>query len=117
MKEKVIQGLISTFLVIINYILIIVFLNLLYLIYFILLFFLCCLIYKSSFSVEKNILFIYLFLFIISVFLTEYFDLYIFDIYLFLDLEKFYTYIGGSIAYILAILHSIIFFFTAFKKS
>ena len=39
-----------------------------------------------------------------------------FDIYLFLDLEKFYVYVGGSIAYILAILHLIIFFFSVFKE-
>jgi hypothetical protein len=45
-----------------------------------------------------------------------YFDEKIFDLYIFFNLEEFYIFIGGSIAYILTFLHSIIFLFIAFKK-
>jgi len=117
MKKFVLESSLFTLFISINYILTITFLKAFYPIYFSILFFVCYFIYKIKFDLKKSIFFVYLFLFAMSVFLIEYFDLYIFDIYLFLDLEKFYIYVGGSIAYILAILHSIIFFFTAFKKS
>ena len=52
----------------------------------------------------------------LATYMCGYFDEKIFDFYMFFDLEEFYIFIGGSIAYILTFLHSIIFLFIAFKK-
>lgn len=49
--------------------------------------------------------------FIVSIFLYRFFDDTIFDIFVELDIDRFYTFIGGGVAYILAILHLFIFFF------
>jgi len=101
------------FLTFLHIILNIFFLKSYYILYFITLFIFAFFTFKIK---EVNII-LYLSVFFITIFMLGYFDETVFDLYLFFDLDRFYIYIGGSIAYILTILHSIIFFFIAFKKS
>jgi len=117
MKQQLRYISVFIFLIVVNYLLIIFFLNAYYLFYFAVVFFVSYLLYKIGFGGIKYLFLIYLFLFSLSSFLVEHFDVYLFDMYLFFDLEKFYTFVGGGIIYILSVLHSIIFFFSVFKKN
>ncbi len=100
-----------------NYLLIVLFLNQYYLCYFLVVTIFFYTLHRMRYRVKRYDLGLYVFLFFGSILLVEYFDIYIFDIYLFLDLENIYTFVGGLIAYILSVLHSFIFFFSVFKKS
>ena len=111
MREKTKLGLLLVFLTLINYILILLFLNSYYLLYFCILFFLSLYIGRVRFQIAKSVFFISLLLFIVSDFLIEYFDTSVFNLYLFFDLERIYTFAGGGIVYILSVLHIIVFFF------
>jgi len=65
---------------------------------------------KSAwFPLVKNFI-LSLFFILISPFVFEYFDNEIFNIYLFFDLNHFYYFVGGEVAYILSLLHCFIFF-------
>jgi hypothetical protein len=111
MREKTKLGLLLVFLTLINYILILLFLNSYYLLYFCILFFLSLYIGRVRFQIAKSVFFISLLLFIVSDFLIEYFDTSVFNLYLFFDLERIYTFAGGGIVYILSVLHIIVLFF------
>jgi len=111
MGEKTKLGLLLVFLTLINYILILLFLNSYYLLYFCILFLVTLYIGIVRFQIAKNVFFISLLLFIVSDFLIEYFDTSVFNLYLFFDLEKIYTFAGGGIVYILSVLHIIVLFF------
>jgi hypothetical protein len=111
MREKTKLGLLLVFLTLINYILILLFLNSYYLLYFCILFLVSLYIGRVRFQIAKSVFFISLLLFIVSDFLIEYFDTSVFNLYLFLDLERIYTFAGGGIVYILSVLHIIVLFF------
>jgi len=90
---------------ILNYFLVILFLKGYYLSYFFLLLLSALFVYKT------NIIRGYLRYICLGMF---FFDDEIFDLYLYFNLDRFYIYTGGIVSYILAILHSIIFFFITF---
>lgn len=75
-----------------------------------------CSVYVVKVRVAKKILIIYILLLYISTFLFDCFDEDIFEIYLFLNLDAIYSYVGGTVAYILAILHSFILFWAIIGK-
>ncbi len=92
----------------INYILIISFLESHYFIYFFMLTLILYALYKIE--IKKVMFSVCLFFILVSPFLFQFFDNYIFESYLFFDLESFYTFVGGEVSYILAPLHAFLFF-------
>lgn len=93
-----------------NYILLCLFLEEYYVIYFLSFLFLSFIYMKYMHLENKLTLSFYSTLIIVSPFLFEYFDTTIFDIYLFLDLNELYRFVGGEVSYFLSVLHSFIFF-------
>ena len=101
---------------ILNYFLVILFLKGYYLSYFFLLLLSALFVYKTN-IIRGYLRYICLSMFLVSVVIFEYFDDEIFDFYLYFNLDRFYIYMGGTISYVLAFLHSIFFFFVTFKRS
>ena len=68
------------------------------------------LILKSLFLThQKNLYILLLSVFLFSL-LFEFFDNEIFDLYLYTDMEKYYSFVGGEVGYILTLLHCIMIF-------
>ncbi len=97
-------------LLLVNYILIVLFLQEYYLGYFFILSIIIYTIYNIQYISSKLNFYLSLFMMNITPFVLEYFDNSIFYFYLFFDLEKYYIFISNELAYILSFLHSIIFF-------
>ncbi len=95
---------------IINYILILLFLNSYYLIYFIALILLSFLQFKFKFIKNKYMKVLVVLFMFVTVFAFEYFDDNIFDIYLYFNIDAIYRPLSGDIKYILILLHSFILF-------
>ncbi len=86
----------------VNYVLLILFSKEYYIVYFLILFFTTYMMKSKPTLVIPIIL--------MSPFIFEYFDDFIFSLYLYVDMNAFYTFIGGDIIYLLSILHSFVFF-------
>lgn len=114
--NRLLGSIVVIFFIFINYLLIIFFLKTFYLLYFVTLILVAYSIYAIKFRVAKNSIIFYISLLCISTFLFDYFDEDIFEIYLFLNLDEIYSYVGGVVSYILAILHSFILFWVIIGK-
>lgn len=93
----------------INYLLLVLFLNEYYEVYFIVLGIVAYGIYLQK-QTFKYYFYTSLIVIIISPFLFEYFDNFIYDIYLYFNINEVYTFVGGEVSYILSFLHSFVFF-------
>lgn len=99
-----------------NYVLIILFLKSFYFLYFTTIFIIAYFLYK--FKYKKNIYFmlIYILIILLTPFLFEIFDEFIYDIYLYLNIDFIYISINNLVTYILSVIHAIVFYFITFKK-
>ena len=100
----------------INYLLIIFFLNSYYLLYFITITLVTYFAYITKFIINRYFTVIYILVIIATPFLFGFFDDSIYEIYLFMHLDKLYSYINSLVAYILVLIHASVFFFSTFKK-
>ena len=98
----------------VHYLLLKTFLLELYVVYFIS-FTILVYIFRQS-KVEKPIFIFSLCLIILSPFLFEYLDNYIYNLHLFLDYNEQYSFVGGEVTYVLSLLHSIVFFLSYNRK-
>lgn len=68
------------------------------------------LVYNNKNSLQRSFIVLSILFINITTFLFECFDNEVYYLYLFFDLDKIYTPIGGEIVYILVLLHSLILF-------
>jgi len=101
----------------INYFLIILFTEGDYFIYFLTLVLAVLLLYKKSAKIKKLFMFLILALILFTPFLFQFFDYYIYELYLYLGINHLYVFIGGEVSYILAFLHSFVFFLGYNRKN
>ena len=107
---------IVTAIYVLNYILILLFLKSFYTIYFIFLIFLIYFIKISKVKIGRSIVFVYPIIIMTLPFVVDILDDYIYELYLLMDIDMLYTYIGTQVAYYLALLHALVFFFITFRK-
>lgn len=96
--------------VFLNYILLTLFMNEYYLIYFLSIGLVIFGVHFYKYQVSGLSLLSSIFLIFISLFVLEYYDTSLFYLYVFFDLDKYYTFKGGEVSYILSALHSIFLF-------
>ncbi len=98
------------FILVINYLLIILFLNSYYAVYFIILILLIYGFFTSKVTLKRNSKYLSVVLILITSFGFIYFDDEVFYLYLYLHLDEIYISIDSKVTYILALLHSLILF-------
>ncbi len=102
--------------VLLHYLLMVLFLREYYLFYFFILLFIFYMESTKQYISSKGNFIVIMILFALTPFLLEYFDTSIYYMYLFLNLENFYTPIDTQVSYILSFLHSIVFFLAFNRK-
>ena len=98
------------FILVINYLLIVLFLDSYYAAYFIILILLTFTFYTSKITLKRNFKYLSVVLILITSFGFIYFDNEVFDIYLYFNLDEIYSSIDSEVTYILILLHSLILF-------
>jgi hypothetical protein len=101
----------------VNYFLILIFINSLYGSYFLLLVGCLYIYHINKIDVTKNMMIISIFLLLMTPLLIFYFDDEIYELYLFFNLDGYYVFIVDKVAIFLTILHSFIFYLGYNRKN